>query len=523
MTQLQPSLSGLSRSSPRHPFLSPTLARKLLSRHKTSTQKGEIDQTISFLTELILFYPLLTKPPHSITLQAFYHLANALIMRSKSSNQPEDAISAVKYLSHLRDQPREISNPQRHQFTTSLVNALAVQVELEAGDVKENIRQMVILCHEYVTSGLNTSDHDATHLIRLISGIVVPKIHMLDPDQPLDKVIECLQAARKHRPDLFEARIALARSFSLRYCMTLANDDYEEAMSILDEIITSSSSPGDSRTLAKGLAARLADSQLAAHHTPEYLEEAIYRAHASLGSTSIEDTYDIRLLEKNAKHRITYFGSIEGVEASSGVSSSSQQAPRMTKDENNEPDRTHEKMESLLFGIRNNSDMTKIDETIEKGRIILSSYDPTDLVDLYPVTVLGDMLEEAFERTHKIEYLNESISVRRHVAELSHLPHLFVFPSLSSSLLTRFRYFPGHRTHDLDEALELHSKCLSDPRGYLPERFLHACAWASLARENRHPSTTTAYETALSLMRDTLHFSPTLQLQHATLATHDAQ
>ena len=210
MTQLQPSLSGLSRSSPRHPFLSPTLARKLLSRHKTSTQKGEIDQTISFLTELILFYPLLTKPPHSITLQAFYHLANALIMRSKSSNQPEDAISAVKYLSHLRDQPREISNPPRHQFTTSLVNALAVQVELEAGDVKENIRQMVILCHEYVTSGLNTSDHDATHLIRLISGIVVPKIHMLDPDQALDKVIECLQAARKHRPDLFEAQIGRA-------------------------------------------------------------------------------------------------------------------------------------------------------------------------------------------------------------------------------------------------------------------------------------------------------------------------
>ncbi|KAI9433903.1 CHAT domain-containing protein [Lactarius indigo] len=46
---------------------------------------------------------------------------------------------------------------------------------------------------------------------------------------------------------------------------------------------------------------------------------------------------------------------------------------------------------------------------------------------------------------------------------------------------------------------------------------LRACR-ASFARRTRHPSVSTAYETALSLMQDTPLFSPTLQLQHATLA-----
>ncbi len=60
------------------------------------------------------------------------------------------------------------------------------------------------------------------------------------PDQTLDQVIEYLRVARKHKPDLHKARFALAHFLSRRYCMTLVNDDYEEAASVLDEIITAS-------------------------------------------------------------------------------------------------------------------------------------------------------------------------------------------------------------------------------------------------------------------------------------------
>jgi hypothetical protein len=45
--------------------------------------------------------------------------------------------------------------------------------------------------------------------------------------------------------------------------------------------------------------------------------------------------------------------------------------------------------------------------------------------------------------------------------------------------------------------------------------------WAHLARLTRHSSVSTAYETSVSLVQDTLLFAPTLQLQHTTLATND--
>jgi hypothetical protein len=98
--------------------------------------------------------------------------------------------------------------------------------------------------------------------------------------------------------------------------------------------------------------------------------------------------------------------------------------------------------------------------------------------------------------------------------------HITIFPSLSMSLLVRSHYFPGYRTQDLDEALELLSQYVRNALASLPDRFWLACRWAFVARFSRHPSILTAYETCVSLMQDTVLFSPTLQLQHVTLTTH---
>ena len=269
------------------------------------------------------------------------------------------------------------------------------------------------------------------------------------------------------------------------------------------------------------MAAELAVIRSDAHDSPEYLEEAIYRIHASLGSTSVKDTSVSLDLEDTAKERFRYFGSIEGVEASSDISPSSQPMPLMTEDDDFPG--TVDKMESLLFWIRDNDDTTKIDEAIEKGRSILTSCSPTDPSKTGLFFFFGKILEEAFWQTDKIEYLNESIIVRRQLAENPFLPisRFDAYSELSLSLLLRLVYFSGHRTQDRDEALELLSQCVSDARGNPPDRFFFACIWAWVARLTRHPSVSTAYETAVSLMQDTLLFPPTLQLQHATLAISD--
>jgi CHAT domain-containing protein len=174
-------------------------------------------------------------------------------------------------------------------------------------------------------------------------------------------------------------------------------------------------------------------------------------------------------------------------------------------------------MEDLRFGIRNTDDTAEIDKAIEKGRSIALASDPDD-----PILVLfGDLLYEAFNRTKKIEYLNEGISIHHQLIEspLPQVLHFSILP-LSQYLLLRSVLFPGHRTQDQDEALELFSQYVSSAHASVPDRFLVACTWASCARLTRHSSVSTAYEAALSLMQDTVRFSPTLQLQHATLAKH---
>jgi len=66
---------------------------------------------------------------------ALFSLARALFLRSNVFKQPEDSVCATKYLSHFRDQPHEILSISRYQVTALLVNALALQVKLEAGNL----------------------------------------------------------------------------------------------------------------------------------------------------------------------------------------------------------------------------------------------------------------------------------------------------------------------------------------------------------------------------------------------------
>jgi hypothetical protein len=435
-------------------------------------------------------------------------------MRSEVTKQPEDVISATKFFFYLRDQPHEIPGSSRYEATELLVGSLALQVELEAGNVMQNIREIAILSRDLLT--MDTSNIDTTHLIDLLWNVVLLKFRPNVPDLPLDEFIECLRAAMKRRPDLLQGRAAFAFSLTCRYYRTNGNVDYEEAMSILDEITTSGNSQDKSvakiQGLATALAAFLARFRSNAHWTPEYLEEAIYRDRAFLNSSFYTESYSLDP-EDTAKQRFRYFGSIEGVEEPSATGPSvSSPVP-----ETPESDQTQDEMKSLLHVIRNDGDTTKIDEAIKKGRSIATSSHEVDILNAF-----CEMLHDAFDRTNEIEYLNESISVRRQILEspaLLQAERFETLAQLSMSLFAHFLVFPDNSTQDLDEGLELAIQCVKSVHVSLPGRLRLAWLWTCYARHTRHSSVSTAYETALSLVQDTLLFSPTLQLQHTTLVT----
>ena len=449
--------------------------------------------------------------------QASSFLAYAYMKRAILSKQPEDADRAAGYLRPLRRKPAP--GISRHAFTEQLVEALAFQVKSESGDVMIKIGEISLLCDELLTS--NAPDRFTSRSIVRFADAVSYKFRVWDPDLPLDQVIGCLQLARMRKPKLRVVHGVLALCLYSRYSMNLVNDDYEAASSILGEII---SSPGESQdeylAVLQPLVASMAVIRSQTHTTPEYSEGAIYRARAHLVDHPF-DTFFLRSLESIAKQRLHHFGSIEGIEASSGSSPLSQPDRLWYENDNSEVARNFRLLEGLFSGIPND-DITKMDEALEKGRAILASSPPRDMFSSDLFDSFACLLLEAFQRTNnlKIEYLNESISTFRQAFERPILvfDRFTILRHLAMALLTRWEYFPSHRTQDMDEGLELYSQCVNDRYQNLTERFKVTFYWTFYARRAQHPTVSTAYESAISLMQDALLFGPTLQLQHVTLA-----
>jgi hypothetical protein len=450
-----------------------------------------------------------------LIIHALLFLAGALLKRSAVFKQPEDAIYAAKYLRHLRNQPHQVFGIPRHEVTAMLVDALASQVISEAGNAMCHITEISALCHELFTSDESDSDM-STRSIIFLSRAVLSKFRVWDPDLPLDQVIECLQLVRMRKPELRVARTLLALCLISRYYTTVVNDDYETAASILDEVTPSSSlRDGDDVYVAvlQWLVTMMAVIRSQAHTSPEYSEEAIYRVRAY----QIVHPYDTSFkhsLELVANQRIRYFGSIEGHETSSGGPMSSRREPG----KKSEISRQKELLQGLFSGIPND-DVAKMDEALEKGRAILTSSPPRHMHSSSLFESFACILFEAYRRTNKIEYLNESIGTLRQAFQRPILRFLgfTTLRYLAMALLTRWEYFPSYCTRDMDEGLELFSQCVNDGFATLTDRFKVATIWIFYARRVQHSTVSTAYESAISLMQDALLFAPTLQLQHVTL------
>ncbi|KAI9435386.1 hypothetical protein BJY52DRAFT_1390525 [Lactarius psammicola] len=367
ITQVQHVLSISSRFDPRRHLIVYLLAMLRLLRHMQSNQREDLDKAILHFTESLLVPCLWLEDGRDI-LTALFLLAFALLKRSKVSHQPEDVIYAAKYLRH---------------FDTSLTH-----LELEAGNVTQDIDEMAVLCREL----MDASDSDTIGPIALFVGLVTSTTTHLAIDPPSNQVIECLRLVRKYKPDLLEARLALAFSLANRYFMTFVNDDYEEAASIFDEIITSSSAgddQGESVVLIQEFVTMLATLRSSVCKTPEYTEEAIYRARATPGQSSRID----RFAAMAAEQRFGYFGSIEGPEASTSILPLSQPVPvRPMKELKGNPEIGQWKVLDLLKGLLSgihDGDITEIDEAIEKGRSAVASAPRNLFVEIWSRAHIG--------------------------------------------------------------------------------------------------------------------------------------
>jgi CHAT domain-containing protein len=505
-------LSELPRFHPLRPISAGRLAFRLLQRYLLLNQRDDLDKAILYSTESLLFFPVSWLAHGAAIFEVYFNLASSLLMRSRVSKEPEDAVSTAKYLRHLRDPACALSTFLRQLVTALLMETLEFQMELKAIDIVQGFEEMAALTHELITS--DPSSVNTTRAIQAIARALLPVDVNPFPHQLLNQIIECLHLARTHKPKMLGVPFVLAKCLISRYPYTM-NDELDEVASIADELIASGPPGAKFVALCQKLLPNLAMLRLSADLNLEYSEEAIYRARTFLSSSSAEDVLHPSwsyVLERAAKNRFKNFGPMDGFEASPSDLLPSRPLQAEVAVEKHP-------LSELLDGIRNN-DIIDIDEAIELGRSKLASSDPNDL---QAPRVFGKILVEAFNRSQKIEHLNESINTHRQLLARSppkferfSMTHLLV-----QSLNVRAEMSRGHCAQDVYEVVGLYPQLFKDGNGWLSSLHqLHAaCRWAFLARATEHPSVSTAYETAVSLMQDTMFCSPTLALQHATLAT----
>jgi CHAT domain-containing protein/tetratricopeptide (TPR) repeat protein len=557
----QESLSLLHRSHHEYIEHLQALAMTRFVRYKSLHQKEDLDKSILHFTEAIFLLPIKAEPPLSVV-KTLFHLASVLNERSEKFKQPEDNKYAMEYLRHVRRFPLDLFDVSRTVVTTWLIRALKTHVRLSAGNGTQYIKEMVILCHELLSSRKSAVipaliPAAAFSYLREAANI---EFNRGLPTEMLDEVIGCLRdAVTAYPPDSFDAwhkvMLGLAFTLGIRFVKTHSKEDYEEASLILERILEPGGCPDSFRELPSAFSIVLANGRSAFFREPEYHEIVIsrIRAYSSLheGLPSFASTFAIHTrfrfreysLEESLEEANSYVSqpvhasSSSSLEESAGLPSWSeavQETYSVTdikqKIEHFEnilsitPPGTEPHRECLIHlenwyksKFRFTDHISDIKESIKYSRLSLDATHASDPWRHHPLRSLRDNLLFAFNKTRKISYLDESITIGYDILEckISQIFHFDAIEHLVWSLLTRGRELG--RIEDRLEAMRLMSVVIDNEYGREPDRFKLSCEWAIVARRTHHPTTLTAYKSAMSLMQRSLSFAPTVSIQHTRL------
>ncbi len=560
ITFAQNALSLFSRFDHTHISCVHILAKARFERYTLSQQQEDLDKSILHYTEAI-FLPPVSQAQGSSTnvVHLLFRLALALQDRSKFE-RPEDIKYSIEYLRHLRGLPLDSTDVPRIYVTTSLIQALAAQVESEAGDGRQNIHEMVVLCRELLTSDLSAGFPAAA--FTSLNDVVNTEFHRGLSIQSLDEVVECLRDAVKVCP-LGSHRVlyALADVLYTHFLETHSNDDYEDATALLERMLDPNQPgecPDSIRRRASLLATVLAFAKSAIFQNPESSEVAISRLRASLGPSSIDDGLHLQITESlavQAKLRFKdysladsleeeksyisevfhhsssqglatsgkFFSELDGVREAYSTTMIQQNIQHLEEQLSDTPLGTSHhkgclselaKWYKIKFSRTN--DISDIEESIKYSRLLLDATHSNDPWRVTPLTSLHDILFLAFERTNKISlsYLDESIIICYDILKLRSARdgHFHTIWQLVLSLFARWRLLD--RGEDMDEVFRLMPSAIDDQYAQEADRFELSCVWARLARRLSHSSVLTAYKSAMSLIQRSLSFAPTVSIQH---------
>ncbi|KAN0141035.1 CHAT domain containing protein [Lactarius tabidus] len=528
----------LPRPGPNRPAILRQLARLRTHRWELSRQKSDLDRAITHYVEAILLPPT----QHFQIVFAFFHLAGLLLSRFSLYRQPDDIKSSVKYFRFLRINFRSLETFDvpltSGDLLSSLFNALAHKLVSTPGDLVQDLEEMVALIPEFITADILT-DHQKQAIEAFGDAVTDTKTLIFrrkDTQRVADRAIQALRETTVINPDL-DISFALARCLTARFETTPVMNDYDEAMSIADRIVATHT-PGNSLTKthrgAMLLISVLLVSRLELSSRPEYLEDAIHRLRNIIPCLPDEDRAGLAIaLDTFTQRRFQYFG-IAGNSGETHPNPNFDRRPGLYVGLTPVPGvvqeyETRSQMQEKMRHLRDvttaiiNGEITDVDAAVERSRKSLPLQQSRDQwsssSEAELATMFAGLLFHAHRRTTRLDYLNQAIATFRGLRKMSaptksrfHVGSLLLW-----ALLTRVRFFPGRHWQDFEEFIQLCPELANDSSMEVFTRFEIPCIWATEARHNMHPSASVAYETAMSLLQETLVFCPTLQTQHLRL------
>ena len=533
------------------------------SRHWRSHQKEDLDKSILHFTEAI-FLLRVKQVTVLNAVQTLYYLAYALLERSEEfSEEPDDIKYAMDCLWYIRRFPLDSLNVPRTVVTTLLIRSLRSQVRFGVGNQTQDIKVMVVLCNELLSSN-KSEDVPTDASIYLSEAVSHINLNNEFPTEMLDEMIDCLRNAVKVcslAPASYKVMYALAKALKLRFIEAHSKEDYDEATVVLEKILEPGGCPESFRILPSILATTLAHWRSDLFGEPEYSELAISRLRTHSSSPSLDERLRVPFkssLASLTRRRFEEYGLNESLEEANSyishlVNDSSSPAAGLAESaqeltwssdfrETYSATDIQQKIEHLehLLSItppgtkryveclghleqwyeskfRRTDNISDLEEAIRYGRLSLDAAPVGDPWRINPLASLHHILFLAFRKTSKISYLEESITLGYEILQLKSAAHshFHAIRSLVSPLLTREQLLG--RIEDRHEVIRLISSGINDEYVQYPDRFELACSWAVLARSLGHPTTLNAYKTSMSLLQKSFSFAPTVSIQHARL------
>ena len=521
-------LLSLPRSDPRRPLCIQRLALARFGRfYYSSRDLEDLEQSILGLAEAVFL-------PDTYILnvaQILSIIAFAISFRAEESRQPGDVKSCIMYLRYLRGQVgHQPSTDFPFPIAEALVRALAIQMELGLGDVHQDIEEMAVLCDEVLNS--DTSMTSSTGTILIMKFVKCADDHLRDQHGwqiPSNKVIGCLRNATMRLPDLHEVSFVLIRSLYIRFQIAPSDDDYEEGVSILHNIVTSFTtgnrpSPGQAWALQYAAAFELG--QFYAHGKPEHLEQAIchFRSYLDVAPEDPDCPWIATLLLRLQGKRLHDPGhtALFTPSESANLPSTKDLITSLTEFNPVKPI-SMTMLQGFFhvldpFIIQDLIDTVDIEDRIKFCEQLIASY-PSSIFAPAARFALKVLFQRAFECTSEIKYLNRAISTARGSTNTT-LAGIQSFRNgslvgLIQLLQRRLNIF--HHREDLNELMQLYPMVSAHEHVTTAEDCPISCYWASTAHSFGHPSTSTAYDQAVSSIQASLIFSPTLDVQHSRL------